>query len=510
MGRLAMKYLSRTRVLKDRQRTMTQTHQDNVKTKGSERARKVDPPPLEDQSSPLVDFFKQDTAAALILLLAALAALIISNTAYGYHYHVILASEFGFSLGPDMNLKQSLHHWINDGLMSIFFFLVGLEIKRELLVGELASVRKALLPAAAAMGGMVVPALIYAAITYGTDASSGWGIPMATDIAFAMGCIALLGNRVPAALAVFLVALAIVDDLGAVTVIALFYTDQLDFQALLIGGGLIGVSCILSWSGIRSFIPYLLIGAVIWVAFLTSGVHATIAGVLLAFTIPADARYRSPLFMKRVHTLIDEFEEAEDYADDLIVSATQQRVIRKITRECHHVEAPLQRIEYNLHPLCVFVIMPIFAFANSGVAIPFDELGSLLFEPVTLGIALGLMVGKPLGITLFSYFAVKLNMAELPTGVKWSQMAAAGMIAGIGFTMSLFINELAFQSVGAGTAHAASGAGAVVSDAAQRYMMEGKIGIFVASILAGIIGVLWLRAVCGPPDPNAPAASRGH
>jgi Na+:H+ antiporter, NhaA family len=437
-------------------------------------------PPLEEQSSPLVDFFKQDSAAAFILLAAAISALAIANSPLSYAYHDILNSQFAFSVGGVYELSKSIHHWINDGLMCIFFFLVGLEIKREVLVGELASFRRALLPAAAALGGMVVPALVYISINYGAASAHGWGIPMATDIAFAMGlyrtpwqsCTRCLGGL-----------LGSLGDCGRPRGRGyhrpLLHRSPRSFSA----------RCRLLFN--RVFVLYELdrrpkLLAVRrgrhrhLVSLLQSGVHATIAGVLLAFTIPATARYRSAHFKSRMGTLVDDFAEAEEYAGHLHVSAAQQRVIRKMTRECHHVEAPLQRLEYNLHPLSVFLIMPLFAFANSGVTLPLAEIGAMLFEPVTLGIALGLLIGKPLGVALFSWIAVKIRVAELPAGVNWPQMVGVGLLAGIGFTMSLFINDLAFTAGSHGVAHAAAVTteGAISApDQAQRFVTEGKLGI---------------------------------
>jgi len=473
---------------------------DTVSDKGN-HSNEVHPPPI-DETSPLIDFFKQDSIAALFLVVAAVAALAISNSEFGYAYHVILESQFGVMLG-EWDLSQTIHHWINDGLMAVFFFMVGLEIKREVLTGELATLRKAILPAAGAVGGMILPALIYLAFNFGTPAQSGWGIPMATDIAFAMGCIALLGTRVPPALAVFLVALAIVDDLGAVAVIALFYSESIDLFPLFVGGGLISFSFLMGILGVRATLPYALIFVLVWFAFLQSGVHATVAGVLLAFTIPADARYSSKFFSGRMRELVDRFDRDEMYEDKLYVNASQQHLIRKMTAECHHVEAPLQRIEHNLHPISVFIIMPLFAFANAGVELPMGTIGDLVLEPVTLGVALGLLVGKPLGITLAAYIACKVGLAQLPSGTNWRMLAGVSFLAAIGFTMSLFINELAFYNVGQGTVQAASAAGPV-SEQAQLFITEGKLGIMMASFLAGVIGLVYLRAVCPEPDPSAP------
>ena len=450
--------------------------------------------PELDQVSPLVSFFKQDAVAAGMLLLSALAALIVANSPAADWYAHLWHTHMGFSLGG-WTLDQSLHHWINDGLMAIFFFMVGLEIKRELLVGELASVRKALLPAMAALGGMLVPALIFYSFNAGTPAAKGWGIPMATDIAFATGCLAILGGRVPASIGVFLVALAIVDDIGSVLVIALFYTDQLALQPLIVGTFLILLSYGMCRIGVRHTYPYAIIGVLVWFEFLLSGVHATIAGVLLAFTIPADARYETPNFFGRLSTLLYRFTEAEDYVNPLLVNARQQSLIRAILKECHHVEAPLQRIEHALHPFCVFVIMPVFAFANSGVSIDFSRIGSMLLEPVTLGALFGLMAGKQIGVMLFSFLAVKLRWAELPEGIRWPHVYGVSWLAGIGFTMALFIGELAFKAESENAIEMA------------RHLAEAKVGIFLASFLSGLGGYLLLRFVCRESVNGATAAA---
>jgi NhaA family Na+:H+ antiporter len=457
----------------------------------------MDAPALE-YVSPLKRFLHHDMVGSGALLVAALGAIVLANIGYYEPYHDFWESHFGFTIG-DREIAKSLHHWVNDGLMAIFFFLVGLEIKRELLAGELAGIRKALLPVAAALGGMVFPAAIYAAINIGGDGAHGWGIPMATDIAFAAGCIALLKKWVPASLMVFLVALAIVDDLGAVTVIAIFYTDQIEVQPLFIGSMMIVVSFCCGKLGVRNVFPYAVFGIIVWVAFLESGVHATIAGVLLAFSIPADARYKTHLFEGRMKELLQRFTEAErewetgEHGDgqkmkDVIVNQRQQGIIRAMNTECLHVEAPLQRLEYNIEPFAAFLIMPIFAFANAGVHLPLNEIGSMLMEPVTLGVFFGLVVGKPLGVFVFSYVTVKLGLASLPRGVTWPQLAGVGLLAGIGFTMSLFINGLAFA--GADPEHVA------------RLTSEGKLGIFAASLVAAVAGLLILKMTCRNAQPH--------
>ncbi len=437
--------------------------------------RESSPPPLE-YTSPLTSFFKQDAVAAGLLLGSALIALGIANSPWGDQYHHFLESYVSIGFGEHAS-KITLHHLINDGLMAVFFFLVGLEIKREILVGELATVRKALLPAIAAVGGMALPALMYTAFNYGQETSVGWGIPMATDIAFAMGVMAMLGKRVPPSLGVFLVALAIVDDLGAVLVIALFYSDGLDILPLWIGGGLIAVSYGMSRLGVRSAIPYVILFIIVWLAFLQSGVHATIAGVLLAFTIPPDARYETPHFFGRMSVLLYRFTDSEDYKDPLMVNARQQQIVRSILTECHHVEAPLQRIEHSLHPISVFVIMPIFAFANAGTHIDFGEVGHLLTERVAMGVMAGLLLGKLGGVWIATYISVKLGITEMPSEANWGHIAGIGLLAGIGFTMSLFINELAFKGL---------------PDSGP-FVTEAKLGVFLASIIAGIAGSVVLR-----------------
>lgn len=456
--------------------------------------KREEPPPLEHKSR-LKRFLHHDMVGSALLLAAALAALVIANSPWQEDYHHLWDTTFGFSFGTHELIKP-LHLWVNDGLMAIFFFLVGLEIKRELLVGELASFRKAILPAVAALGGMIGPAIIYTIINYSHETRSGWGIPMATDIAFAAGCIALLKKRVPVSLMVFLVALAIVDDLGAVAVIAIFYTDGIDTQALLMGSCVIGLSFFCGRLGVRKTYPYVIFGIFVWLAFLTSGVHATVAGVLLAFTIPSNARYRGDLFEGRVKELVQRFHQAESERQEeirrgvvsprtetkLLVNARQQSLIRSLNEECHHVEAPLQRIEFNLEPLCVFFIMPIFAFANSGLTIDFAHLTEILMKPATLGAFFGLILGKQLGIMGAAWGSVKLGIAHLPKGIRWIQIYAVSWLAGIGFTMSLFIAELAFPE------------GA--SESAHEHLAQAKIGIFLASLVAGVVGLLILRITC--------------
>jgi Na+:H+ antiporter, NhaA family len=365
----------------------------------------------------------------------------------------------------------------------VFFFLVGLEIKREFMIGELASPRRAALPIAAALGGMVVPALIYAALNAGGTGAPGWGIPMATDIAFALGVLALLGPRVPLSLKVFLAALAIVDDLGAVLVIALFYTAEISWAALGAAALFLAAMAVLNRLEVRRPGAYLLFGVGLWLAFLFSGVHATVAGVLAAMTIPARTRIDTAGFLARGRYLMDEFDRVGVEGEDVLTSHDQQTVIQAIENACDAAQAPLQRIEHELQPWVAFGIIPLFALANAGVHLPADFVGAL-GHPVTLGVILGLVLGKPLGISLFAWLAVRAGVAVRPEGVSWRALHGVSWLGGIGFTMSLFIANLAFP------------AGEMVDEA--------KVGILSASILAGVVGWLLLRGKGGAATEAAP------
>ncbi len=458
----------------------------------SEKKKSATPPPLE-QVSTLQRILHHDAMAAIFLLVGAVAAFFMANSSimikgiplfewYADLWHV----DLGIYIHGEV-ISKSLHHLINDGLMAIFFFIVGLEIKRELLVGELASFRKALLPIAAAIGGMVCPAVVYSIVNYGTETAGGWGIPMATDIAFSAGVLGLLSKRIPSGLAIFLIALAIVDDLGSVTVIALFYTDGITARPLLVGLTMIILSFVFARMGVRNALVFILMAGVIWVEFFLSGVHATIAGVLFAFTIPADARYETPLFIKRINKLLQRFHEAEDHVNPLLVNSRQQRVVRAIEAECIHVEAPLQRIEHKLHPICAFIIMPVFAFANSGVHLDFSQIGEVFNQKVTWGVILGLILGKQIGIFGASWLTVKAGLAELPAGVNWRQIYGVTWLAGIGFTMSLFIGGLAFP-VGHDAGHGSIEAAGHMAD----HLAGAKVGTLLASIIAGSVGTIIL------------------
>ncbi len=436
------------------------------------------PRPIDRLLRPLSAFTHHKLAGAGLLMLAAVAAIIWANSPWAETYYHLLHLEAGVHFAG-IPLEKSVHHWINDGLMGVYFFLVGLEIKRELLVGELSSLRKATLPAIAAVGGMIVPAIVYYLINSDGPGVGGWGIPMATDIAFALGVLALLGDRVPLGLKVFLTALAIVDDIGAVLVIAIFYTSDLSLTALGFGFVCLAFSIGLNLMGTRNPVAYLFFGVLAWVGFLESGVHATIAAILMAFTIPARTWIDGDDFMERMELLTKKLRKAGVPYDRSMNTNQQQVIFEKMNESIDHASAPLQRIEHALVGPSTFVVLPLFALANAGVTID-GGLFAELANPVPLGIILGLFLGKLVGITGSSWLAVKLHVADLPTHVTWTQVGAVSMLGGIGFTMALFVASLAFEDP------------ALIESA--------KVGILAASALSGTIGFFILRATCGHED----------
>ncbi len=419
---------------------------------------------------PFEDFFKRQAAGGLVLLGATILAVILANSpAKGIYHHFW---EYELTIGFDnFGLTQSLHHWINDGLMAVFFFVVGLEIKREFLAGELASARKAALPIAAAIGGMVLPAAIFLLLEPPGPEADGWGIPMATDIAFALGIIALLGNRIPRSLAIFLTALAIVDDLGAVIVIALFYTSDIHFGALALVGVFLLVLIVGNRFGAQHPNFYALVGICLWIAMLRSGVHASIAGVLIGATIPVRPKHPHDEFLDQATCLLDRYRQFEPTPGPF-QREEKLGTLLALEHVCHDALSPLQRMEHEMNPWVIFGVMPIFALANAGVSLSLSELEIALFDPVTRGVALGLLIGKPVGIFTFSWAAVKLGLCDLPQNVRWRQIFGIGILGGIGFTMSLFITNLAFHT--------------------PRLIADAKVGIFAASLVAGIAGYLLL------------------
>lgn len=432
----------------------------------------VDAPLAERVILPFQEFARAESAGGIILLAATALALAWANSPWSSSYFHLW--ERSFSVGfEDAALVMTLHDWINDGLMVVFFFLVGLEIKRELLVGELASRQHAALPVAAAIGGMVVPALIFSVINAGGPGASGWGIPMATDIAFALGVLSLLGSRVTGGLKVFLAALAIVDDIGAVLVIAIFYAADISMGSLVAPAVVVGLLFLCRRAGVRKPAVYALLGIVLWYAVLQSGVHATVAGVLLALTIPATTRIDEDVFLRKARRALDEFGDACDAdASSVMSNPGQQHALHSIERSAEQVQTPLLKMEHSLHGVVAFVIMPLFAFANAGVSVNAEMLSTVSWR-VVFGIVFALLAGKVLGVTLASLASVRTGIAVLPEEVGWGQIHGVGWLAGIGFTMSLFIASLAF------------GSGPLLDSA--------KIGILSASVIAGIVGWSLLR-----------------
>ena len=434
----------------------------------------IDPQRIAPEKTPILtlvrpfqEFARRETSGGILLLACTVAALAWANSPWAPLYTALWHTPFTVGFGS-FNLSHELHFWVNDALMAIFFFVVGLEIKRELLAGELASARQAALPILAALGGVVVPALLYTFLNANGPGARGWGIPMATDIAFAIGVMALLGDRVPLGLKVFLTALAIVDDVAAVLVIAVFYTANLAWGALGVAAFCLLLALAANRLGVRHPLPYALIGAVLWITVLQSGIHATIAGVLLAFAIPSRTAINQREFLAHGRAMLDHFEKAaETEPFDILSDIEQQTAVEALEDACEKVQPPLQRLEYALHPWVTFLIMPLFALANAGVSLSGDA-GRVVVQPITVGVVLGLVLGKPIGITLASWLAVRLGLASLPKDVSWRHIHGAGWLAGIGFTMSLFMTGLAF------------------TDDAQ--LTAAKLGILIASVCAGITG----------------------
>ncbi|MGA9965812.1 MAG: Na+/H+ antiporter NhaA [Terriglobales bacterium] len=420
--------------------------------------------PIEVITSPFVRFARMEAAGGILLLVSTFAALVWANSPWEQSYHAIWRTQVDVGFGRFF-LSETRHQWINDGLMSVFFFLVGLEIKREVLIGELSTLKQAAFPLIAAVGGTIVPALIYISLNHGSIAHKGWGIPMATDIAFALGVLALLGDRVPVSLKIFVTALAIVDDIIAVLVIALFYTVQIHFLSLALGLAGVALSFGLNLLGVRKPAVYAFLGLCVWGAVLKSGVHATVAGVMFAFTIPARTYIDRAHFLKQGRWLFDQFEAARPD------SFEEHAAIHTLETQCELIQSPLHRIERILQPWVAFVVMPIFAFSNAGVHV-LGKVAAAATDSVSLGVALGLFIGKPIGISLFAWLAAKAKVATQPNAVSWAQIFGGSWLCGIGFTMSLFIATLAL------------GEGALLD--------LSKIGTLAASVAAATCGSLFL------------------
>jgi NhaA family Na+:H+ antiporter len=425
--------------------------------------------PIDKLLKPVHRFIHQEFTGGIVLFISVVIALVWANSSWADSYHTIWETHLKVGLAG-MGLDKSLHVWISDGLMAIFFFVIGLELKREFMAGELSTVKKAMLPMIAALGGMIVPALIYALFNVNSASAGGWGIPMATDIAFALALLSLAGKHIPASIKVFLSALAVADDLGAVLVIAFFYTANVAFAPLLIASGLLALLVLGNYLGIRNTSFYVIIGIGVWVCFLMSGVHATIAGILVAFTIPARPKIDEEEYVRSLREHAHQFEKAMRQ-DGSLLSAEQYHLLERVKQLSLDAETPLQKIENALHPWVAFVIMPLFALANAGLHFTGSFFSSLL-NPVSAGILSGLVIGKCIGVFGFTWLMVRFKLATLPLQANWRHILGISLLAGVGFTMSLFITELAFRD------------DAMINNA--------KSGILLASVVAGIAGLLVL------------------
>lgn len=431
--------------------------------------------PIDKVVQPIQSFIQQEKSGGLVLGISVVLALILANSPLAHDYHHFFEHKMGFTFDGTSYLEYSLHHWINDGLMAIFFFVVGLELKREIVAGELSNPRNALLPIFAALGGMLVPAIIYFMLNLSGEVSSGWGIPMATDIAFALGVLYLLGNKIPLSLKVFLTALAIVDDLGAVLVIAFFYTSDISMLSLLLGFSFLFIMYAGNKLGVRNILFYATFGILgLWTAFLLSGVHATIAAVLAAFTIPSDVEIRENDYIKIIQNYLNKFKSIDPNDKIPTLTNEQLHILEDVKSDTNCAIPPLQRLEHAMHPFVTFVIIPVFALANAGVSVLDIEIEQLFSTNVALGVGVGLLVGKVIGVVGFTLLLVKLKVAPFPEGMNIKNLFGLGLLASIGFTMSLFVTSLAFTH--------------------PEYMVQAKIGIFTASLIGGILGYIVLKS----------------
>lgn len=431
---------------------------------------------FERALSPFQEFVNDQTTSSKLLIICTVAALFLANSPYAGAYRELFETPVGLVYG-DHTFGLTLRDWINDGLMTLFFFLLGLEIKREMLVGELQDMRRSLPVIFAALGGMLIPALIFVAFNHNTEFLHGWGIPMATDTAFAVGILAMLGGRIPAATITFLTALAIIDDIGAILVIAAFYSQSISFPHLIAAAVVIGALVQCNILGIRSPTVYLAGGILVWAAIMGSGIHPTVAGILVAATIPARPKRKPRWFLRRTEQLVRRFREIEQRktgGQPMLGEAEQHAVIESVQDAAAKTATPLRTWEHVLdRPVSLFV-MPVFALANAGIPIDTQAFEALLSSPLTHGVIAGLVLGKALGIPLFAWLALRLNLGRLPEGINLNHIIGIGLLGGMGFTMSIFIAGLGFPGM-------------------PEAMLAAKTGILVASLLAGIGGYLWLR-----------------
>lgn len=428
---------------------------------------------------PAMQFMRQEKSGGIVLAVAVVIALALANSPWYENFAHFFEHHLGFVVDSTPYFNFSIAHWINDGLMSLFFFVVGLELKREFIGGELRDIRKVVLPVGAAIMGMLVPAGIFLALNFGTEVSGGWGIPMATDIAFALALVYMLGDRVPLSAKVFLTTLAIVDDLGSVIVIALFYTSNISVSSIAVGVAFLLIMFIANKMGVKSVLFYGMLGVCgVWTAFLMSGIHATIAAVLAAFMIPADSKIPEATFIARMRRQLRLFEKA-DSNDVRTLEHEQVEIIAQVKSEAINALPPLQRLEHGMHPFVSFVIMPIFALANAGVNFVEMDIASIFSNNVALGVMLGLLLGKPIGVVASVWILVKLGIGKRSASMTWRRFIGLGFLASIGFTMSMFVTSLAF------------------TDPALH--VQAKVGIFAASILGGVIGYRLLKTEPAKP-----------
>jgi NhaA family Na+:H+ antiporter len=431
---------------------------------------------LDRLVTPFEEFIHRQTTSGMILLAASAVAVLLANSplrgAYLHLTHAPVILRIGGAA-----LEMSWLHLVNEGLMVFFFFIIGLEIKRELWVGELSEPKKALLPVIAALGGMLAPAIFYTFLNPSGEFARGWGIPMATDIAFCVSALVLLGRRIPQALTIFLVSLAIVDDIGAVIVIAVFYTQTIHLPSLGWAAAVFSVLVAFNLSGVRRSLPYALAGVLLWALMYKSGVHATITGILVAFCIPARARYSPDLSCSTLEELVARFRKGSGKDENVLTSTELQSILNRLDDEVRLADSPLRRMEDRMHLPVALLVIPLFALTNAGIEMEWGNIGATLRHPVTLGVVCGLFLGKAAGISLFSWMGVRLGIVSLPQGVTFRHLLGVGFLGGIGFTMSIFVAELSFPD-------------------SREALLMAKSGIMLASLLSAAAGYLWLRLLC--------------